>query len=57
MFVDYVQNARGHGEVGQALEGCQYDPGLMRPYFNKKGVRCVTVNTGRTIEKDGKEFL
>lgn len=54
MFVDFVQNARGHGEVGEILEGCHYDPGLMRPYFNEKGIRCVTINTGRQTLKDGK---
>lgn len=49
MFVDYVQNGAGYGPVGEALAGCHYDPGLLRPYFDDKGERCVTVNTRRTV--------
>ena len=47
MFVDFVLDGRGHGKAGQILEGVRYDPGLLRPYFDGKGRRCVTVNTGR----------
>ena len=54
MFVDFVQNAKGHGIVGETLESCQFDAGLMRPYFNDQGIRCVTINTGRQTIKDGK---
>lgn len=52
MFVDYVLNGQGHGEVGEQLAGCRYDPGLLRPYIGKNGRKYVTVNTGRT--EDGK---
>lgn len=52
MFVDYVLNGQGHGEVGEQLAGCRYDPGLLRPYIGKNGRHYVTVNTGRT--EDGK---
>ncbi len=52
MFVDYILNGQGHGEMGKALEGCRFDAGLMRPFFNDKGVPCVTVNTGRKIQKN-----
>ncbi len=48
MFVDFVMNGRGHGEVGQELANCRFDPGLLRPYYDARGQRCVTVNTGRT---------
>ena len=52
MFQDYILNGQGHGEVGGTLAGCQYDPGLMRPYVDAKGRKCVTLNTGRTDEKN-----
>jgi hypothetical protein len=48
VFVDFVMNGRGHGEVGQELANCRFDPGLLRPYYDARGQRCVTVNTGRT---------
>ena len=54
MFVDMIQNGKAFGAVGEALESCRYDPGLMRPYFDENGIRCVTVNTGRFEVKDGK---
>ena len=54
MFVDYIQNNAGHGPVGQALAQCRFEPGMMRPYFNRNGIPSVTINTGKTIEKDGK---
>ncbi len=49
MFIDYIQNGRGHGAVGEQLAGCRFDPGLLRPYIDSQGQRCVTVNTGRTV--------
>lgn len=47
MFVDYIMNGQGFGQVGEALAGCHFDPGLLRPYLDSKGRYCVTVNTGR----------
>ncbi len=47
MFTDFVMNGQGHGDVGQALGGCRFDAGLMRPYRDPQGRSCVTVNTGR----------
>lgn len=44
-----VQNGRGSGAVGQALDGVRYDPGLMQPYFNRRGQRAVTINTGKMV--------
>ncbi len=49
MFVDFVLNGQGHGDVGQMLGDVRFDPGLLRPYFDSQGNRCVTVNTGRTV--------
>ena len=54
MFVqDFVMNGQGYGELAGALAGCRFEPGMMRPYFDDKGQRCVTVNTGRKV-KDAK---
>ncbi len=51
-FTDYIHNGRGHGAVGQFLEGCYFDPGYARPYLDKNGNAAVTINTGRwTVEK------
>jgi len=47
MYVDYVLNGQGHGVVAEQLAGCRFDPGLLRPYLDEKGRKCVTVNTGR----------
>ncbi len=47
MFVDFILNSAGHGPVGEALAGCRFDPGLLRPYIDGRGQRCVTINTGR----------
>lgn len=57
MYVDYIQNGSGYGQVGEALAGCRYDPGLMRPYIDSRGVRCVTVNTGRKDPQSGKTLF
>ncbi len=53
MFMDYVMNGQGYGEVAQQLQGCRFDPGLLRPYIDSRGQRCVTINSGR-IGVDGK---
>lgn len=49
MFVDFVLNGQGHGMVGEQLGQVRYDPGMLRPYFNRYNERCVTVNTGRFV--------
>ncbi len=51
MFVDFVINGQGYGPVAEQLAGCRFDPGLLRPYKDRNGVPCATVNTGR---RDGK---
>ena len=48
MYVDYILNGQGHGAVGETMAGCRFDPGLLRPYVDERGRKCVTVNTGRT---------
>ena len=44
---DYVLNGVGHGAVGQRLQQFNFDPGMARPFFDSRGRRCVTINTGR----------
>lgn len=46
MFTDYVLNGQANGEVAGQLAGCHFDAGLLRPYRDKHGHQCVTVNTG-----------
>lgn len=53
MYVDYIMNGQGSGPVAEQLAGCRFDPGLLRPYLDERGRKCVTVNTGRT-KYDGK---
>lgn len=45
-----VLNGRGIGLMGQQLHGVRYDPGLLRPYFNSKGVPCVAISTGKMVQ-------
>lgn len=53
MFVDYVLNGQGFGDVGRQMSEIRYDPNMLRPYLDERGQRCVTINTGRMI-KDNK---
>lgn len=57
MFVDYVFNGQSHGEVGEMLSGCHFDPGYLRPYIDENGVKCVTVNTGRTKWDESRKMM
>lgn len=45
---DFILNGQGHGPLAEMLAGCRFDPGMLRPYFDRHGRRCVTINTGRT---------
>lgn len=47
MFTDYVLNGNASGEVGEMMMGCRFDPGMLRPYTDSNGHKCVTLNTGR----------
>jgi hypothetical protein len=47
VFTDFLLNGQGHGQVAEAIAGCRFDPGLLRPYIDSRGNRCVTINTGR----------
>lgn len=46
LFVDMVLNGRGHGEVAEALEGAQFDPGVFRPFI-QGGKKCITVRNAK----------
>lgn len=58
MFVnDFIINGEAHGEMAGMLQRCHFDPGYLRPYFDRHGRPSVTINTGRTEQrrdKDGK---
>ncbi len=43
---DFVLNGQGHGPVGDVLDSVSFDPGLLRPYYDDDGVKCVTMNSG-----------
>ncbi len=43
---DYVANGQAYGPFAQQLSRLRYDAGFMRPYLNKRGTVCVTINTG-----------
>ena len=47
-FVEYITNGQASGPVGESLMGVRFDPGMLRPYLDKRNRPCVTVNTGRT---------
>lgn len=51
MFVDYIVNGAARGPVGEMIQGCRFDLGLLRPFIDKRGQRCVMVNTGRLDSK------
>lgn len=57
MFTDFIVNGQPSGEVAEQLAGCRFDPGLLRPFIDDKGDRCVTVNTGRlTLNKESGNY-
>jgi hypothetical protein len=60
MFTDFILNGEGQGSVAERLiEGggmFRYDPGMDRPYFNRKGTRCVTVQNGMVLNNKSGEY-
>lgn len=52
MFVDYIQNGQGFGEVGESLAGTRFDPSLLRPYLGKDGKKYVTLNNQKVLVSD-----
>jgi len=57
MPTDFIMNGEGFGDVGQALLDVDGDSGLMRPYFNEVGQRCVTMTTGKVYNKEKGKYL
>lgn len=49
----HVLNGQGFGVEGQMLANVRFDSGLLRPYFDDRGVPCVTLNTGK-FQQDNK---
>lgn len=47
MFVDFVLNGQASGMVAERMQDCRFDPGLLRPYIDSRGQRCVTISNGR----------
>lgn len=56
MNIEFLHKGKASGQFGQGLMEAGFDDGLYRPFYNHKGEPCVTVNTGKIIEKDGKLF-
>lgn len=52
MFMDYVLNGAAYGPVAEQMLECQFQPGLRRPFIDKKGRRCVTLNVGKDPKGD-----
>lgn len=50
MFVDFILNGEGHGSVGTTFAGVRCDPGMLRPFIDQYGQRCVTLNTNRMVK-------
>lgn len=61
-MLNYVLNGRGFGDMASAFQGCNWDAGYYRPYFEEIGrgvaprsIPCVTIKTGRQkTDADGK---
>lgn len=45
-MIDFILNNVGNG-IGSVLQDVRFDPGLLRPYINNSGVKCVTITVGR----------
>lgn len=49
MFADFIMNGEGRGEFGSALAEVRFDPGLLRPYYDRQGNKVCTVKTGKMV--------
>jgi hypothetical protein len=54
-FIEPMLPGQQPGAVGSRLEGMNFDPGYVRPYFNTKGERVVSLFTGKTKVVENKE--
>jgi hypothetical protein len=53
---DFVLDGSPHGDVANQLADSGYNTGLYRPYLNRQGVKCVTLNMGKHYNsKTGKD--
>ena len=46
--IDMITNGEAGGEIGEMMGGQRFDPGMLRPYVNNRGQKCVTIQTGKT---------
>ncbi len=51
---DYVFNGQAYGPVGAAMSRINWEPGMLRPYFDKNGRPAVTINIGNRTKQDGR---
>jgi hypothetical protein len=51
VFVDMILNGQPHGPVAETVAGCRFDAGMLRPYTDSRGHKCVSVQMGRTDNK------
>lgn len=49
MFVDFVLNGQAHGPMGEGLAQVRFDTGLLRPFIDSNGHRCVMMDTGKKV--------
>jgi len=47
MFQDFILNGQANGEVADVLTGTRFEPSLLRPFIDNRGVHCVMVNSRR----------
>lgn len=44
---ELIGNDGQRGPVGATMSEMRFEPGMLRPYFDEQGVRCVTLNAGQ----------
>jgi len=49
--------ANQQGEFLSAMQGCRFDPGVLRPFTDRDGQKYVTINTGQKYDEDKKDFV
>lgn len=49
MFVDFVLNGQIHGPMAEGLSHVRFDTGMLRPFIDSNGNRCVMMDTGKRV--------
>lgn len=55
-FDDYVLNGQAHGAFATGLAQARFDAGMLRPFYDDRGVRCVTLNAGMRYNNTTGEY-